>query len=76
MSKNSIKNYLSKIGRKGGSATGKRKSRGDADYYRELSRKAIAARRMPQVEPDKKDLTDTRGVSNVGALDAGLKACK
>jgi hypothetical protein len=40
-----IKDYLASIGSKGGKATGKAKVRGDADYYRAISKKAAAARK-------------------------------
>lgn len=40
-----VREYLSRIGRKGGAAKGERKSRGDADYYRNLRamRPSVAA---------------------------------
>ncbi len=40
----SVRDYLSRIGAKGGAATGKSKSRGDAEYYRRISAKAAKAR--------------------------------
>jgi hypothetical protein len=40
-----IKDYLASIGSKGGRATGKAKLRGDADYYKRISKKAAAARK-------------------------------
>jgi hypothetical protein len=40
-----IKDYLASIGSKGGKATGKSKVRGDADYYKRISKKAAAARK-------------------------------
>lgn len=44
MSKSEVSKYLAEIGKKGGKAKGKAKVRGDADYYREISKKAAAAR--------------------------------
>jgi hypothetical protein len=41
-----VKDYLSQIGSKGGrSGTGSSKVRGDADYYKRISKKAAAARK-------------------------------
>jgi hypothetical protein len=40
-----VKKYLASIGSKGGKATGKSKVRGDADYYKRISKKAAAARK-------------------------------
>jgi hypothetical protein len=40
-----VKKYLASIGSKGGKATGKAKVRGDADYYKRISKKAAAARK-------------------------------
>lgn len=49
MSDKDVKEYLAKIGRKGGTiggkAKGKRKSRGDSDYYKKLAAKATRARK-------------------------------
>jgi hypothetical protein len=49
MSDKSIKAYLAKIGAEGGKvggqAKGKRKVRGDAAYYKQLSAKAAKARK-------------------------------
>lgn len=39
-----ISSYLSTLGRKGGQATGPTKRRGDAEHYRALAAKAVAAR--------------------------------
>jgi hypothetical protein len=39
------KSYLAKIGKRGGVASGKRKSRGDAEYYRAISALSAAKRR-------------------------------
>jgi len=40
----SVSGYLSQLGRKGGQATGPTKRRGDAEHYRALAAKAVAAR--------------------------------
>ena len=40
-----VKKFLSEIGRKGGSATGQSKVRGDSEYYRGISAKAVQARK-------------------------------
>jgi general stress protein YciG len=45
-----VTKYLRQIGSKGGRATGERKRRGDAEFYRELSRKAAAARAAKRAE--------------------------
>jgi hypothetical protein len=41
----SVKAYLAKIGSKGGKASGQSKVRGDAAYYKRISKKAAAARK-------------------------------
>jgi hypothetical protein len=46
MPSKSIKDYLAAIGSKGGKAKGKRKARGDSEYYRKL-----AAKRKPKEKP-------------------------
>jgi len=40
-----IKAYLAEIGRRGGKKKGVSKLRGDVDYYKEISKKAVAARK-------------------------------
>jgi hypothetical protein len=40
-----VKDYLAAIGSKGGKAKGKRKARGDSDYYRKLAAKSAKARK-------------------------------
>lgn len=46
-----VKKYLSAIGRKGGkAASGAAKVRGDAEYYKAISKKAAAARRRKREE--------------------------
>lgn len=40
----SVSGYLSKLGRKGGQATGPTKRRGGAEHYKSLAAKAVAAR--------------------------------
>lgn len=45
-----LRKYLRQIGSKGGRAAGERKRRGDAEFYRELSRKAAAARAAKRAE--------------------------
>jgi len=42
---NKISQYLSAIGKKGGKKKGASKLRGDADYYKTISKKAVAARK-------------------------------
>jgi hypothetical protein len=45
-----IKDYLSQIGSKGGrSGTGEAKVRGDADYYKRISKKAAKARAAKRI---------------------------
>lgn len=39
-----VSSYLSTLGRRGGLATGQRKSRGDSAHYKLLAAKAVAAR--------------------------------
>ena len=41
----SVKTYLAEIGRRGGKKKGASKVRGDADYYKQISKKAVAARK-------------------------------
>jgi hypothetical protein len=49
MSKEEIKRYLASIGGKGGKAgTGKNKLRGDAAYYKRISKLAAKARKARQ----------------------------
>ena len=43
---NAIKQYLAAIGSKGGKATGVSKRRGDAAYYKRLSKKAAEMRAL------------------------------
>ena len=45
MSDTEIKRYLAAIGAKGGKTTGASKVRGDAAYYKRISRKAAKARK-------------------------------
>jgi hypothetical protein len=40
-----LREHLRKAGMKGGKATGKAKVRGDAEYYRTISKKAAKARK-------------------------------
>ena len=45
MNEKTVREYLAGIGRKGGQAgTGKRKVRGNAEYYKRISAKAAKAR--------------------------------
>lgn len=43
--KDAVKSYLASIGSKGGKTQGAVKRRGNTAYYRELSKKAAAARK-------------------------------
>ena len=45
MSTDEIKRYLASIGSKGGKTTGATKRRGDAAYYKRISKKAAQARK-------------------------------
>lgn len=45
MSTDEIKRYLASIGSKGGKTTGASKRRGDAAYYKRISKKAAQARK-------------------------------
>jgi hypothetical protein len=45
MTRSSISDYLSSIGKKGGQAKGRTKRRGNAAYYRELAKRSAAVRR-------------------------------
>jgi hypothetical protein len=36
-----VKEYLARIGRKGGKATGETKARGDSNYYKQLRAKGV-----------------------------------
>jgi hypothetical protein len=51
----SLAEHLAEIGAKGGSATGKTKKRGGADYYRKLAAKSAKARRRKRGPPQKGD---------------------
>jgi hypothetical protein len=45
-----VRDYLSQIGSKGGrSGTGEAKVRGDADYYKRISKKAAKARAAKRI---------------------------
>jgi len=46
-----LRDYLASIGSKGGKATGKSKVRGDADYYKRISKKAAEARKRKAAMP-------------------------
>jgi hypothetical protein len=46
-----VNDYLASIGSKGGKATGKAKVRGDAEYYRKISKKAAEARKRKAAMP-------------------------
>jgi general stress protein YciG len=39
--KKEVREFLAKIGAKGGKATGESKSRGDSEYYRRLRKKGV-----------------------------------
>lgn len=54
MPKNLVSEYLASIGSKGGKAKGASKVRGDADYYKSISQKAVAARKKKAARPAQK----------------------
>ena len=47
-----VNKYLASIGSKGGKATGASKVRGDAAYYKRISRKAAKARKASARQPN------------------------
>jgi len=51
----SVSGYLSQIGRKGGSTTGPTKRRGDAEHYKTLAAKAVAARLAKKLKTETKN---------------------
>jgi len=52
-----VNKYLASIGSKGGKTTGASKVRGDAAYYKRISRKAAKARKASARQPNA-DISD------------------
>lgn len=65
MSASEIKRYLARIGKAGGSAKGSRKKRGDAEYYRQLARKAWAKRKEKNEKTTRVDVFAADGLLRI-----------